>query len=286
MSSRDLIDLTSQEEAKRNQEQTLKLVEQTARNFLEIGRLLNECYEKHYWAVLGYKNFREYIRFLNLPVGDTYSWVTRLINVYKMSLHGSAPPREELAKIGPGKLSLLLPAARRGELTVALWEKAKALSYTDLRYEIGQMVRSGDYTRQKVPVDAIHSDMQRKIEEIGKILGKYVKREYRTKAYRYDVVWKDAGWRQRVSHVFEIQVGGDVDNALSKLREAYDGGCRSLFMVISTEEDRNRAEQLLSAAGMSEIASVTLLIGPDEIDDIHRSMERNPETFRKFLGKS
>lgn len=286
MVSGDLIPRRAEEEAHQNREQTLRLVEQTVKNFLEIGRLLKECYEKHYWAVLGYKSFREYIGYLNLPVVNSYSWATRLMAIYELSTHRLAPPREELIKIGVSKLARLLPAAKKGEVTTALWEKAKAMTYKELDFELGGKVSVSRPYMERVSPHDIHSDIQKKIEEIGKILGKYAKREYRAKVYRYDVVWKDARWLQRMSHVFEIQVGGDVDSALLKLQDAYSTrGHPHLFLVIATQQDRNRAEQLLYAGGMNEIASATLLISPEEINDIHKSVARNREVFRKLLGK-
>lgn len=49
-----------------------------------------------------------------------------------------------------------------------------------------------------------HSRVQEQLEEIGRILGKFAKQEYRQDMYRFDVVWKDAEYLPRATHCFEV----------------------------------------------------------------------------------
>jgi hypothetical protein len=272
------------QEARENREQIVSLVEQTAQNFLDIGKLLKECNEKKYWSILGYKSFRDYVNYLNFPGVNSYTWATRVIGIYEMSTNQLAPPREEFIRIGVSKLSRFLPLLRKGTLTRALLDKAATLSDKELRHELGHNVTVSKSSWQRMSqTHDVHKDIQNKIEEIGKILGRYTKSEYRTRLYRYDVVWKEA---QRVSHVFEIQAGGDVDTALSKLKDAYyNMGQPNLLLIVASQEDRSRAEQLISVSGDNEFNAAILLINAEEIDEIYKSVTLNPEIFRKLFTK-
>lgn len=284
MDSQELIVSSKHQEAVENRERTLTLVDQTAQNFLEIGRLLKECNDRKYWAILGYKSFKDYVNYLNLPATKSYTWATRFIGIYEMSMHPLAPPKEQFMRIGVSKLSRLLPLVRKGTLTRALLDKATTLSDRELRHELGQNVTLSKGSWQKVlETQDIHKEIQNTIEEIGNILGRFTKGEYRSGPYQYDVVWKEA---QRISHVFEIQVGGNVDNALSKLKDAYyNMGQPNLLLIVASQEDRSRAEQLLSVSADNEFTAAILLISAEQIEEIYKSIVRNPEVFRKLFTK-
>jgi hypothetical protein len=284
MNSRDLVISSKEREARENQEHTILLIEKTVENFLEIGRLLKECYDKKYWQLLGYKNFREYVEYLNIPSSSSYCMATRLIGIYEMSMNPLAPSREEFIKIGVSKLTRILPTLRKGTFTKALLDKARTLSDMELRHEVGHNVsKSKSVLSKELETEDLHRDIQNKIEEMGTIFGKYSKREYQTSLYRYDVVWKEA---ERVTHVFEIQAGGDVDKAMNKLVDAYDHlGKPQLLLVVATKEDRDRAERLLFDSVKKEVVSSILLVYPEQLYEIYRSLIHNPEVFKKLFTK-
>jgi hypothetical protein len=91
----------------------------------------------------------------------------------------------------------------------------------------------------------VHAEVQQQLEEIGRILGKYARQEYRQDIYRYDVVWKDAERLPRATHTFEVQHRGSLVEAIGKLKHAYDIWHSYLFIIITSERDKRRAEQLL-----------------------------------------
>jgi hypothetical protein len=68
----------------------------------------------------------------------------------------------------------------------------------------------------------VHAEVQQQIEDIGRILGKYARQEFRQDIYRYDVIWKDAERIPRATHAFEVQHRGNLVEALDKLKHAYD----------------------------------------------------------------
>lgn len=103
----------------------------------------------------------------------------------------------------------------------------------------------GDVREARQKKESIHAQLGRKLEDIGRILGKYARRELKEGPYAYDVVWKDAEWLPRVTHVFEIQDKGNVLEALVRLKHAYDNWGARLFLVVTGEKDRARVEKLL-----------------------------------------
>ncbi len=272
------------EQARRNREETIRLVAEVMHDFLQIGRLLTECSEGRYWRVLGYGNFMEYVQY-SLPFNNSYSWATRLMNIYRLSTTPIAPPKDRLIKIGISKLCLLVTKGRRGELNEALWNKAETLSYRELAAELGYK-GVGKPTVVRDEQTYTHEEIQRKIKEIGKILGRYAKGEYRKGFYIYDVVWKSSQRVQGVSHVFEVQHKGTLESALAKLLHGYHTmGHPLLFLVVTTSEDQNKAGELLSSGAFAEIANALTVLSPEEIDQLHGSLSPFEGIINTFISR-
>ena len=146
----------------------------------------------------------------------------------------------------------------------------------------------GEAKQAKEVKESVHSKLARQIDEIGRILGKYAKRELREGPYSYDVIWKDAEWLPRVTHVFEVQDKGNVLEALVRLKHAYDNWGARLFLVITGERDRTRVEKLLVpffAGAFHEIGSVTSLLGPDEVEELHATLARYRDVVGRFVAR-
>ena len=136
--------------------------------------------------------------------------------------------------------------------------------------------------------ESVHTQIGRQIEEIGRILGKYARRELKEGPYSYDVVWKDAEWLPRVTHVFEVQDKGNVLEALVRLKHGYDNWGARLFLVVTGEKDRNRAEKLLVpyfSGAFHEIAAVTTLLTPEQVDELHSSLTRFRDVIARFVTR-
>jgi len=134
------------------------------------------------------------------------------------------------------------------------------------------------------PTEPLHKILKSKIREIGEILGKQTHTEFPAPPYVYDVVWKEIE-ALPPSHVFEIQDKGNVNGALSKLQHARDVWRPKLFLVITGERDRAKVDLLLRPhwqGAFHKISGQTLVLTPDEIDDIHRVLSSHRETIKRF----
>lgn len=114
-----------------------------------------------------------------------------------------------------------------------------------------------------LPSEQIHSCVKRAIHDIGLMLGIYSQEEYREAGYSYDVIWKQAEFLPRASHVFEIQHKGSVAEALVRLKHAFDIWGSKLFLVVTQEKDKRKVKTqfgpvLLGA--FHEIANETSLL--------------------------
>jgi hypothetical protein len=134
----------------------------------------------------------------------------------------------------------------------------------------------------------VHAEVQKQLEEIGAILGKYSRREYRQDIYRYDVVWKDSERLPRATHAFEVQHRGNVVEALGKLKHAYDIWHSYLFVVITGERDRARIEQLLRPyfTGMfHEIGGYVKILTAEDVGELYDALSKHSDTMRRFIGR-
>jgi len=134
--------------------------------------------------------------------------------------------------------------------------------------------------------ESIHKSLKRKIEEMGRILGKYAKEEYRAPPYVYDVIWKEVEGLPRPSHVFEVQDKGAVDAALAKLQHARDIWRPKLFLVITGEKDRKKVDMLLKPfleGTFHGISHDTMVITAEVIDEMHKALSTHREAIRQFL---
>jgi len=139
-----------------------------------------------------------------------------------------------------------------------------------------------------VRVEKGHEQVETQIQEIGKILGKYAKKEYHEAPYTYDVIWKDMEWLRRVTHAFEIQDKGNLIEALAKLKHAHDNWGSRLFLIVTEEKDRRKSEQLLEPHFMGtfhEIGAVTTVLSPEDVDELHKFLSRFREVIERFLAK-
>ena len=80
--------------------------------------------------------------------------------------------------------------------------------------------------------------------EIGRIQGYIAEKEYVLESTRLDVVWRRVE-RSVPTYVFEIQVGGDIYHAMSKLKHAFDLWNSHIFLVASNA-DRGKYQELLA----------------------------------------
>lgn len=85
--------------------------------------------------------------------------------------------------------------------------------------------------------------MRDMIQEIGVRENRIAKTEYPIDGYRFDVIWKRIA-AGTPSHVFEVQIEGNLELALTKLKHAWD----KWNSFPTTDEDAPRAQSLLEGS--------------------------------------
>lgn len=113
-----------------------------------------------------------------------------------------------------------------------------------------------------------HKEAQAMLVEIGLMLGKHAEAEFE----HYDVVWRDSASSPRLSHVFEVQISGSVDSALTRLKHAYDAQRSRPFLVVAGERDRRFAGKRLSGS-FHEIWDIITVIGVGELQRLYESLK-------------
>ncbi len=97
-----------------------------------------------------------------------------------------------------------------------------------------------------------HDEVKAYLAEIGFIQGYIADKEYPIESMRLDVVWRRVE-RSVPTFVFEVQIGGDIFQAMAKLKHAFDLWNSKLFLV-ATMSDKSKYEELLSGT-FHEVAS-------------------------------
>jgi predicted RNA-binding protein len=116
-----------------------------------------------------------------------------------------------------------------------------------------------------------HNEIRDMISEIGGFEGWISEVEYPIDKMRLDVVWRriKAG---NPSHAFEVQVGGNFYEALTKLKHAWDKWNSKPFLV-TTEKYELEAKQLLEGS-FHEIQHVTRIVNWKKIRDLHEAEKK------------
>ena len=100
----------------------------------------------------------------------------------------------------------------------------------------------------ETPYISSHNEVKLKLVEIGKIQGFCADSEYPIKigsqTSRLDAVWRRLAYSVP-TYVFEVQVGGDVEHALGKLKHAFALRNSHIF-IVATETEHEKVENLLS----------------------------------------
>lgn len=90
----------------------------------------------------------------------------------------------------------------------------------------------------------LHEKIKNLLLDLGKLNGYVTDKEYTLDGQRVDVVWKRIE-KGAPTYVFEVQIGGNITEALGKLKHAYDLYNSNLYVIIQ-DEHRPKVETLLS----------------------------------------
>jgi len=130
---------------------------------------------------------------------------------------------------------------------------------------------------------SLHEEIKDKLVELGKLEGKVAIKEFKLphSNFRYDVVWKRTE-RGGPTHAFQVQISGNLENALVSLKEIYDYGCENLFLIVGSDKDYRRAEALLKSSFHDTIAERTTLWRVEEFEEFYESEKKHHEIKKKL----
>jgi hypothetical protein len=132
--------------------------------------------------------------------------------------------------------------------------------------------------KREAPRAVSHKEAQEMLVEIGRMLGRHAEAEFDY----YDVVWRDSVASPRLSHVFEVQIAGSVDSALTRLKHAYDAQRSRLFLIIADERAANFAGRRLTGS-FHEIWEEVTVIGVGELKRLYESLNTQKELLEKII---
>jgi hypothetical protein len=141
-----------------------------------------------------------------------------------------------------------------------------------LRLEPGQT--------QVVARTLTHKEAQALLVELGLLLGRHAEAKFE----HYDVVWRESATAPRLSHVFEVQIAGSVDSALTRLKQAYDTQRSRPFLVLADERDQGFAGKRLSGP-FHEIWQVVTVIGVGELQRFYEAVKPQAALLQKLLER-
>jgi hypothetical protein len=282
------MDAPEKERAERNHQEILQLlqVKQREREFLEIGRLLDECEERQYFRAFGCRSLKEYVESV---LKTDYPAATRDKRIYGLSKRPGGPSRNTLRKIGKGKMCLLLRRAEKDQVTPELWKMAESDDYTfdKLRRGLKRYRPPGRPVSMKIGEGSRHKDIQEKIKEIGESLGKYATTEYPSypsKEFKYDVVWKAFEPAVGVTHVFEVCWESPYKGDIPKLSYAYKNmGRPRLFLVLAKQEDKDKAKSLVSRGLTDEMSQNLTMLTVQEVEQLYGLLFQEESLVRYFI---
>jgi len=150
--------------------------------------------------------------------------------------------------------------------------------------ELSELSESGvveAITRPSVRAEAenLHDTIVERLFAIGELIGYKPHKNWSFENYRYDVVWfRPTGRVPRC--VFEVQIGGNVSEALGRLKHAYDLW-NSLIFLVSTPSQFEKINVLL-AGTFHEIAEETSLVNVSDIEEFYKFKGRFEWLERRF----
>jgi hypothetical protein len=123
-----------------------------------------------------------------------------------------------------------------------------------------------EYREEKPEKDNLHNYLKDLIFKIGTMNKLLSQKEYSVDNMILDVVWRRVE-KGSPTYVFEIQVGGDIYHAISKLKHAFDLWNSNIFLVINSNEDINKAYRLLNGT-FHEIKDKVKIISSKDIEEL------------------
>ena len=127
--------------------------------------------------------------------------------------------------------------------------------------------------------DIEHGRLIRLLVEVGGLLGLISDKEFAHERFIYDVVWRKIP-AAVPSHVFEVQVGGNLTEALARLKSAANLWNSKIFLVANSK-DTEKARWMLGGS-FPDIAQSMRFLVPAEVAEYVEMKRRLAEFERRF----
>lgn len=154
-----------------------------------------------------------------------------------------------------------------------------------LRQPVGIRVRTTEVSLVSASPspDSPHDRGQWLLAEIGRMQKFVAETEYPLENRRLDVVWRRVQ-RSVPSYVFEVQVGGNLTEAMGKLKQAFELWNSNIFLV-GKEEHRSPMNHLLSGT-FHEIGQRLRFVELSQVEGLYESKRayRELESRLGILG--
>jgi predicted RNA-binding protein len=129
-----------------------------------------------------------------------------------------------------------------------------------------------------------HETVKDWLREIGEVLGYYVRTEFESGGYRFDVAWFLWDNEPPIA-VFEVVFGGDVDKAIQRLVYARRKlRVRGLFLVVANRDEEERAGKVLKETYPELKVEIWY---PDKVKELRDTLSKYEDEIRKLttLGR-
>lgn len=145
--------------------------------------------------------------------------------------------------------------------------------FQPLPEELAQLVLAPFQEQARPPAEArtLHDELIALILAIGRLQGYICQANYRTGRFRLDVVWRRLP-QSVPNYVFEVQVEGNLSEALARLKHAVDLWNSHIYLIARTS-DRERMTELLSGA-FHEIQQQLIVVEPEVIRELGQLKEK------------
>jgi hypothetical protein len=172
----------------------------------------------------------------------------------------------------------------RGGINFIRYEEIISFLYEEFRRKFDYAIQPGkihiEYREEKPEKDNLHNYLKDMIYKIGTMNKLLSQKEYGVDNMVLDVVWRRIE-KGSPTYVFEIQVGGDIYHAISKLKHAFDLWNSNIFLVINSNEDIKKAYQLLNGT-FHEIKDKVKIIPSKDIIELFKRKKSWIEWERKI----
>lgn len=126
----------------------------------------------------------------------------------------------------------------------------------------------------------LHNILKELVFQIGSMNKFLSQKEYPIDNMILDVVWRRVE-KGSPTYVFEIQVGGDIYHALSKLKHAFDLWNSNIFLIVYSNKDIYKSTRLLDGT-FHEIKDKVKIIPSKEIEELFKRKQSWIELEKKL----